>query len=407
MSNKKTKKQPKQLPKDPRSEAGGLNLQFKLLSAIAITIIVAGHCFHGGINLGHDWFPPYSFNIALLVFISGYFYKDKYEDSVLKYIWKRTKRLLIPAYLWNIVYGLFILLMKNFGYTIGAEVNPYNLFLMPFVDGEAFVYNLGSWFVYPLFAVCVFNVLFRKLLRWIKLDNEYFIFLIYLTIGIIGINISIGLSTSGAGGTSDNNGILRLLTRSMFFLPCYQLGKLYKAKLEAKDNLNSIAYFGILFGVQLTLLTIFESSENLKYFPSAMSGFNNGPFVPYITALTGIAFWLRVSKLLTPAVRHWKPIRLVADNTYSIMIHQIIGYMSVKWIFALLSSTTDWFKDFNFDLMRTNVWYWYLPKGMEQYALLYLLGGILVPIGIKKLLDLVYKPIKNTIAKNTKKQAVN
>ena len=33
-------------------------------------------------------------------------------------------------------------------------------FFMPFVDGEAFQYNLGSWFVYPLFLIggCLLNL---------------------------------------------------------------------------------------------------------------------------------------------------------------------------------------------------------------------------------------------------------
>ena len=44
---------------------GGVNLQFKLLSAIGIIIIVSGHCYHGGMELAYNWFPPYSYNLAL------------------------------------------------------------------------------------------------------------------------------------------------------------------------------------------------------------------------------------------------------------------------------------------------------------------------------------------------------
>lgn len=61
---------------------GGVNLQFKLLSAIGIIIIVSGHCYHGGMELAYNWFPPYSYNLALFVFISGYFYKTDYEENV-------------------------------------------------------------------------------------------------------------------------------------------------------------------------------------------------------------------------------------------------------------------------------------------------------------------------------------
>lgn len=371
-----------------KNNSGEVNLQFKLLSAIGIIIIVSGHCYHGGISLAYEWFPTYSFNLALLVFISGYFYKPAHEEHILKYIWKRTKRLVIPAYLWNIVYGLFILLMSNFGYKIGAEVNPYNLFIMPFVDGEAFLYNLGSWFVYPLFCVCVFNVLFRRLLRLLKLDNEYLIMIIYLAVGIIGIQLSIDNAATGI------KGLLLLLLRTMFFVPCFQFGRLYKAKLEQNDNLNSIAYFAIIFAVQLIILTFFK---DLEYTPSKCSGFDNGFIVPYLTALTGIAFWLRISKLLTPIIKNWKFIRLIADNTYSIMIHQMIGYMCVKWLFYLVSVLTPLFADFNVNSLKTSIWYYYLPNGLQQYGMLYLAGGIFVPILIKKLCDLVSKPIKKSL----------
>lgn len=367
-----------------------VNLQFKLLSAIGIIIIVAGHCYHGGISLAYEWFPTYSFNLALLVFISGYFYKPKYEESPVKYIWKRTKRLIIPAYLWNIVYGLFILLMANFGYTIGGEVTPFNLFVMPFVDGEAFVYNLGSWFVYPLFCVCIFNVLFRKLLKIIKLENEYLILIVYLAIGMFGIYYSINHKT-------ETHGVLLLALRSMFFLPCFQFGRFYKSKLESHDNLNSIAYFAILFAIQLIILTFFE---NLEYTPSKCSKFYNGFIIPYVTAITGIAFWLRISKLLTPIIKNWKFVRLIADNTYSIMIHQMLGYMCVKWLFYLVSVVTPLFSDFNVVKMKSSIWYYYLPNGLQQYAILYLAGGIFVPILIKIICDQGVKLIKKLIAKS-------
>ena len=52
---------------------GNINFTFKILSAIGIIIIVSGHCYNGGVSLMYDWFPKYSYNLALFVFISGYF----------------------------------------------------------------------------------------------------------------------------------------------------------------------------------------------------------------------------------------------------------------------------------------------------------------------------------------------
>ena len=118
-----------------------------------------------------------------------------------------------------------------------------------------------------------------------------------------------------------------------------------------------------------------------------MTGFQNGVIIPYVTSLTGIAFWLRISKLLTPIAGNHRFVRLISDNTYSIMIHHLMGFMTVKWLFLLLSHTTALFSDFNADYLRSTIWYYYLPKGLQQYGMVYLAGGILIPILIKKLCD--------------------
>lgn len=371
----------------------GVNLSFKLLSAIGIIIIVSGHCYKGGISLAYDWFPIYSFNLALFVFISGYFYKDKHEDNVLKYIWGRAKRLLIPAYLWNIAYGIFVIIMKNCGYVSGADVNPYNLFIMPFVDGEAFQYNLGSWFVYPLFCVYIINILFRKLLSLVKLNNEYIILIVYSVVGMVAVQTSIETPNGF-------HGPMLLLFRTMFFLPCFEFGKFYKAKLEKHDNLNSFAYFGILFAVQLILLTFFK---NLEYTPSKCNQFENGCIIPYITAITGIAFWLRVSRLIAPIIKHWKPILLIADNTYSIMIHHLTGFMLVKWLFYLISRITPLFSDFSIQTMKETIWYFYMPNGVYSYAIFYLAVGIFFSVLIGVIQKKVWKSIKSAFTLNISK----
>ena len=317
--------------------------------------------------------------MALFVFISGYFYKTDYEENVGKYIWKRTKRLLIPAYLWNIFYGGMVAFLGLFGFTIGAKPDLYNLFVMPFVDGEAFQYNLGSWFVYPLFLVCIINVLFRKFLKLIHLDNEFIVLIVYLAIGMIGINTAIENPTA-------INGIVKLLVRTMFFLPCYEFGRFYKAVLEKKDTLNNVAYFAIIFAVQLILLTF---CKDLEYTPSSFTEFNNGFIIPYISSITAIAFWLRVSRLLVPAIGNSKLVRLIADNTYGIMVNQLVGFMCLKFVFYGLSCITSGslFGDFNVASFKSSIWYYYLPNGLQQWAFVYLIFGLFVPIFISIILN--------------------
>lgn len=361
-----------------KNSKDNINIQFKILSAIGIIIIVSGHCYRGGFYLGYNWFPPYSFNIALFAFISGYFYKSKYEDKIINYIWKRAKRLIIPAYFWNIFYGGIIVVTGYFGFSIGEEVSLYNLFVMPFVDGEAFQYNLCCWFVYPMFLATVFNVATRKLFKCFGKDLEILILILYFVIGIMGLQLAIN-STEIAG-------ILKLIIRSMYILPCYGLGYFYKIKLECYDKLRDSIYYAILFTIQLIILT---SYDNIEYYPSKLTGFENGVILPYITALTGIAFWLRTSKLLVPSLGNSRLIRVIGDNTYSIMIHQMSGFVCLNLIVFLINKALPVLTDFDSQGFMSTVWYYYLPKGKEQYATVYLMFGLFVPILIGKLTKVV------------------
>lgn len=264
---------------------------------------------------------------------------------------------------------------------------------MPFIDGESFAYNLGSWFVYPLFCVYVFNILFRKLLKKVHRGNEYVILAVYLAIGIFGVQYCIWNPAP--------KGALLLLFRSMFFLPCFEFGRFYHEKLEKHDNLNSVAYFAIVLGVQLLLLTF---CENLEYTPSKCVKFDNGCVIPYVTAITGIAFWLRVAKLITPIIKNKKLVRMISDNTYSIMIHHIFAFMIVKWAFRGLSVITPLFKDFDILKLKSTIWYIYRPNGLNFYCIIYLAAGIFIPILIGTVTHRIFEFMKEHTLKSMQKK---
>ena len=52
------------------------NVTFGILSALAIIMIVAGHVGYDILTVG-GLFPYYSFHVPLLLFISGYFYREE------------------------------------------------------------------------------------------------------------------------------------------------------------------------------------------------------------------------------------------------------------------------------------------------------------------------------------------
>lgn len=127
----------------------------------------------------------------------------------------------------------------------------------------------------------------------------------------------------------------------------------------------------------------------MEYTPSSFTNFNNGFVIPYISSITAIAFWLRVSRLLVPAIGNSKLVRLIADNTYGIMVNQLVGFMCLKFVFYGLSCITSGtlFGDFNVASFKSSIWYYYLPNGLQQWAFVYLIFGLFVPILISIILN--------------------
>ena len=99
------------------------NVAFGILSALAILMIVAGHQGYDILTVG-GLFPYYSFHVPLFMFISGYFYRDEEEGQPLSYLKKKAKRLLLPYFIWNVVYGILAAVMRNFGgFAMGEAVS--------------------------------------------------------------------------------------------------------------------------------------------------------------------------------------------------------------------------------------------------------------------------------------------
>ena len=74
------------------------NNKINLLKALAILTVVSGHLEFSIIPM----FPPYSFQIILFFFIAGMLFNEKY--SFFEYIKRRIKSLMIPYFLYELVY---------------------------------------------------------------------------------------------------------------------------------------------------------------------------------------------------------------------------------------------------------------------------------------------------------------
>ena len=359
-----------------------VDYRFKLLYAIGMIMVVAGHCNGGGISLISDWFPYGGLHLALFVFCSGYFYKKENEDTVVRYIIKKVRTLVVPLYIYTIVYGLLVEVSRIKGFGMGADMTFVNIVIAPITNGHQFIYNMGGWFIAPLFMVETYNVIIRKILKLIKNNmSEWIFFVLAIILGIFGNQLA-------CMGYLSNWWLV--LVRMLYFVPFYELGILYKNKLEFYDRkIPSFPYISIIFLIKLII--IYYYGHMLSYTPSWCNNFTEGPVMPIVIGYIGIALWMRIANILNPVIGRSIWVNLIADNTYSIMMNQFLGFMIVKTIYAFISRCYRGFNDFDWISYKNNIWWYYIPKGIGHTMIIYLVAGIAIPIIIQKIINWLKK----------------
>lgn len=385
------------------------NTTFGILSALTIIMVVAGHCGYHIMTVG-ELFPYYSFHVPLFMFISGYFYKDSEEDAPFTYLKKKVRRLLVPYFIWNVIYGLIAWAMRGAGFAMGEGISLRTLFVQPFLHGYQFIYNYAAWFVPVLFLIELMNLLARMLLRrvirgvcclrgrgagrssgrsaggtkeagaalsmaaedsiveWVMLAGS-------LVVGITVVWLAIGGHVWGN---------YKAPGRILFLFPCFQMGQFYRKKLEKHDTAGNVVYFAVLIGLQVILSV---GLGGLAFSSVWCTGFANGPVIPYVTIVSGIAFWLRVARILTPVFGQSRSVRYLGRNTYAVMMHHVMAFMLVKIVIAAVAAYTGMCADFDFVQFYSNIDYYYFVRGAEQFGMVYLAAGIVLPLGLQYGLD--------------------
>ena len=161
---------------------------FRALYLIAIVLVVDGHTALDDMFSMGGLFRYYSFHLMLFAFGAGYFFR--FHGGLLSDLAARAKRLLVPLYVWNAIYGVGAALLRRFGgFEIGAPLNSYTLLLAPIVDGEHFAWNLGSWFIFPMFLTQVIYSILRRAARACWRDNEAVTFVLCLLLGSAAVEL--------------------------------------------------------------------------------------------------------------------------------------------------------------------------------------------------------------------------
>lgn len=348
--------------------ASGENYTMRALYLMAIIFVVDGHTSLGDLFTMDGLFRYYSFHLMLFAFGSGYFYKAR--GSFFQDVLRRAKRLLIPLYVWNFIYGIGAAMLRHFGgFRLGAPITPYTLLLAPLMDGEQFVWNLGSWFIFPLFFVqCLYDGI-RRLSRFWR-GNEVITFILCLIPGAIAAQLC---------HLNMQSGIPLFILRPLILLPGYAGGMLYRRVLEKRDTMKTAPYMLIVLILRALLVVRYP---NLAYLLSSCTFFECDAFGVYFGAALAIAFYLRLARLLAPHMAKSRLALYASRHTFDIMMHHYMGFFALNCVFLALHMLGIFAPDFSVGSFRAVNAYAYSPDKRAEWDILYLLAGVILPLGV-------------------------
>ena len=362
---------------DKRQGMDDENITMRILGALGIIFVVAGHLDLQIFNV-FGLFPYYSFHVYIFLFISGYFLKEKDENDITGYITRKIKNLLIPYFIWNIFYGIISTVLNLKGITVGQTISLYNLFIAPFLGGHQFMLNFPAWFIPALFLTEVINIFVRKAAFAVlcKVKKEYVEILLFAGYTVVGI-LTVWLAIGGhVWGHYKDVGRIFI----MFF--GIQFGRVYKLFIEGK--LKDTVLFNAIYLVILTTVqfSITHFCAGLAFSTVWVTGFANGPVIPFITVMTGVLFWLCISRLLSHLGKPFPLNRMlvyIGRNTFSVMMHHIFVLFIINSFFFELSTRSGMIKGFAILTYVTDVVYVYCYAGQFLSRLADLILMVLIP----------------------------
>lgn len=360
----------------PREE----NYVLRALYLIAIVFVVDGHTTLDDMFTMGDLFKYYSFHLMLFAFGAGYFFRLR--GGIVQDMLARARRLLLPLYIWNLVYGMGAAFLRRFGgFEIGEELSAYTLLIAPLVDGEHFVWNLGAWFIFPLFCTQVLYGLLRRAAQLWK-DNEVVTFVLCLLLGSAAVELCYA-------GMQDTLPLFAM--RTLILLPGYAGGQLYKRCLERRDTMKTVPYLTIILILRALLCVQYE---NLAYIVSSCSYFVCSAFGVYFGGALAIAFYLRIARLIAPFVKKSRLALYASRHTFDIMMHHFMGFFALNCVFLVFNALGVGAADFSVKSMRTMAEYNYAPYGRSEWNVLYLIAGMLLPLGVAWATEKIKEKIK-------------
>ncbi len=367
------------------------NKQFMIFSAIMMVLVVDAHAW-SSMSLLTRYMTYNMYIMPAFVFVSGYFFSIKQELSFVEYAKKKIKSLILPYYIWWGGYAIILLLLKYiFSITI-AEVTLDTLILGPWKGGGQQVFTSPGWFVCCLFLIQLIYYFFRKITK--KFWNEW-IALAVLT----GITVYTTYYVTNNEINHDFCNVYRVLIMTWF----YHFGIIYRTYIEDWFKrtsgavvctvcivfitfLNQVAYNigAFAYNVDFRFNTLSWSLDGMQNF-----GIWCGLYL-IVIGLVGIAFWLKISQVLVPALENSFFCNFISNHTFEIMLNHMIFMWFVNLVLVKVNSLKALI---NFDITSAIYSPGYIWQDSKWSNFVYLLFGMIGAILVAWMADQAKKKL--------------
>lgn len=354
--------------------------EINILKALAIMLVVSGHLEFSLLGM----FTPYSFQLALFFFISGYLFKDKYLTNIAEFMDKRIKSLLVPYFWYNLFYlCVTLLIAKLTGKLWGMPITFKNFFITPFLNGHQFDLSCPLWFVTQLFMTMTVFLFLMRTLQKCK-DNKIFHLVFFTIIGCLAIPLSKLIAVTP---------FTLVVIRTMMSLFFVYLGYFYAHYIKDNYNIFTPKWAGAMISLQ-AILWLFNRDFDPVHgiglsYVLVWARFDQQLIVPIFTSITGIWASLFVVKLLYPYLKDIKFLQDMGNVTYHIMAnHLLVMYIITAILLKIngipmserLNHNIYWI----YDPVQTTYLYFVLTMVITTYI------GILQKKAKQKLLDPIF-----------------
>lgn len=184
-----------------------------------------------------------------------------------------------------------------------------------------------------------------------------------------------------------------VLIRLFVYLPFFQLGIYMRDKLKVIEDANSVLYFSFIFFILLAIKCIYGYTPVYGFGSGTACG--ESVIMYFLVGLLGIAFWMKVAVIVEPAIRGNRYIGSFRRYTFSIMMHQYIGFLCVKLFFYGLSKHIS--LQFDVNEFKTNLYYYYYLPMNDKVMLIYVIAAIGLSVGLYYVQGVVVSKCKNIL----------